>query len=95
MLTVNMRQQIPLGQTRRCLTLLPGTTLILIFLLTSTASVRAQAGVQTANDPAAPAESASSQPVTITLEEAIQRAERSEPSYAASYATSRSSALDR
>lgn len=95
MLTLIMRQQIPLGQMRRRLRLLPGTMLILIFLAASTASVRAQTGAQTANDPAAPAESASGQPVTIALEEAIQRAEKSEPSYAAAYATSRSSALDR
>lgn len=90
MLTVFMRLQIQLAQARRCLTLLPGATLLII-LAASTASVPAQ----TAKDASAPAESASNPPVTITLQDAIQRAEKSEPSYAAASATSRSSALDR
>ena len=85
-----MRLQIQLAQARRCLTLLPGATLLII-LAASTASVPAQ----TAKDASAPAESASNPPVTITLQDAIQRAEKSEPSYAAASATSRSSALDR
>jgi outer membrane protein TolC len=91
MLTGIMRQQTRLGQTRRYLKPLPSITFILMILAASTASVPAQ----TVSDAAAPADSASSQPVTITLQEAIQRAEKSEPSYAAAYATSRSSALDR
>ena len=41
------------------------------------------------------AASASSQPVTITLDEAIRRAQLNEPTYVAASASSRTSALDR
>ena len=91
MLTIIMRRQIRLGQTRQRLRLLPGTICILILLEASRALVSAQSASQAAP----PADSAPSQPVTITLEEAIQRAEKSEPSYAAASATSGTSALDR
>ncbi|HET6169066.1 MAG TPA: TolC family protein [Terracidiphilus sp.] len=85
-----MRQQIRRGERRRRLTLLPGTLLILVMIAVSRAPVSAQTP-----SPAAPqADSASSQPVIVTLEEAIQRAEKSEPSYASASATSRTSALD-
>jgi outer membrane protein TolC len=91
MLTVIMTHQTRRGERRRNLTLLPGALLVLIMLAASRAPVSAQ----TESPPAPAADSASTQPVTITLEEAIQRAEKTEPSYAAASATSRTSALDR
>ena len=84
-----MRQQIRLGLRRIYLKLPPGVTLILMVLAASTASG------QTAGEAAPQAASASSHPVTITLDEAIQRAQANEPTYAAASAASRISALDR
>jgi outer membrane protein TolC len=54
------------------------------------ASASGQTVPGTANDASVPAK-----PVTITLEEAIRRAQANEPSYASSLADSRASALDR
>jgi outer membrane protein TolC len=55
----------------------------------------AVAGAQTSGN-AAPRDAASAgQPVTITLDEAIRRAEANEPTYAAASAENRASALDR
>lgn len=86
---MTMRQQIRLGLRRIYLKLPPGVTLILMVLAASTASG------QTAGEAAPQAASASSHPVTITLDEAIQRAQANEPTYAAASAASRISALDR
>jgi outer membrane protein TolC len=71
---------------RPCLNfrLIPATLLLLI-------KVAATAGAQQPDAAAQPA----AQPVTITLEEAIHRAEASEPAYAATSAESRSAGLDR
>ncbi len=70
--------------------------LILFLMLTSASTLRAQS--QTAGNPAgasAAGASATSQPVVITLNEAIKRAEKSEPAFAAARAASQSAALDR
>ena len=50
---------------------------------------------QTAGEASAQAAAASAQPLTITLEEAIRRAEANEPSYAQASAESRTAGLDR
>ena len=67
------------------------STNILFILAAAVALARAQTSVP-AGDPAQPA---AVQPVSITLEEAIHRAQANEPSYAASLADSRVAALDR
>ena len=64
-----------------------------IFLVLAPAGVPARA--QSAAVAADPAQPAPAQPVSITLEEAIHRAQANEPSYAAAVADSRTAALDR
>src|SRR5580704_2838710 len=64
-----------------------------IFLVLAPAVVPARA--QSAATAAGPAQPATAQPVSITLEEALHRAQANEPSYAAAAADSRSAALDR
>ena len=86
-----MRNQIRLCQTRQWLRFLPGATIVLMNLIASTAAVLGQTASEAAPQPA----TASNPPVTITLDEAIRRAEANEPSYAAASAASRTSALDR
>src|SRR5579862_5281446 len=66
------------------------TGLFLISMLSS-AVVLAQAAASAAD----PGQSAAAQPVSITLEEAIHRAQANEPGYAAASADSRVAALDR
>ncbi len=53
------------------------------------------ARAQAAGEPTSQDATAAAKPVTISLDEAIRRAEASEPSYAAAAADSKSSALDR
>jgi outer membrane protein TolC len=70
---------------------LPGAIICLFLLAASLASAKGQApGAVAAPDLSAPG-----QPVIITLEEAIRRAEANEPSYATSSAESKASAFDR
>jgi outer membrane protein TolC len=90
MLGVTMKQHTLPGRRRRCLQPLPGTLIFLV--MAATAAV--QAGAQTAGSAPQP-ESATTRPVTITIDEAIRRAEANEPNYAAAVAGSRASALDR
>ena len=88
LLYVTMRHCIPRDERRRRLA---RTVSILILAAAAVAPVRGQAAA-----PAAAQEvPAAGEPIAITLEEAIRRAEASEPSYAASSAESRASALDR
>ena len=86
-----MRRPILPDQTRHCLRLLPGALVLLVLAAVPAAHAAAQAA-----DAVAPQDaSASNQPVTITLEEAIRRAETNEPTYAVAAADSQASALDR
>ena len=64
---------------------------IVIFLLAAAVA----AGGQTPDKAAVQESSATDKPVVITLDDAIRRAQASEPAYAAATAASRSSALDR
>ena len=66
-----------------------------LWLLMLAALAAAPAGGQTSSAPAASAAPAPQLPIVITLDEAIRRAESSEPAYAASRAASQSSQLDR
>jgi outer membrane protein TolC len=59
------------------------------------ASALAFASGQAATEPEAQSSNSAAKPVTITLEEAIKRAEANEPSYASSLAESKASTLDR
>jgi outer membrane protein TolC len=90
LLNVTMRLQRKNANVRIPFRVLAG--LVSIMALPATAiSVLAQTSVQ-----AAPADaSASAAPLTITLEEAIRRAEGNEPTYATAAATSKVAGLDR
>ena len=90
MLGVTMRQRISPGKMRHDRRLLPGATLFLI-----TAVAGALAGAQTPAVAAPQNAPAASAPVTISLEEAIHRAQASEPGYAAASAASGVASLDR
>jgi outer membrane protein TolC len=90
LLSVTMRNKFQRDGRRRGFGLLPGA---ICFLLLGGASVAA--GGQTPGETASAAPSASNQPVAITLDEAIRRAEANEPAFAASLAESKASALDR
>src|SRR5260370_30135785 len=89
MLSVTMWHSHGSGRSRRRTRLLTCTNIL--FLL---AAVISSARAQTAAV-AEPAQPPASQPVSITLEEAIHRAQANEPSYATAVADSRSAALDR
>jgi len=91
LLSVTMRDSFRRGKERRHSGPLPGA---IAFLLLSAAAIPG-ACAQAPGQVAGPAASPSDQPVAITLDEAIRRAEANEPSYAASSAESRASALDR
>jgi outer membrane protein TolC len=86
-----MRHSILPENSRRCLERLPVASVFLFLMAASLASAKGQV----AGDAAASAPSASDQPIVITLDEALRRAEANEPSYAAASAVSQSSALDR
>lgn len=73
---------------------LPPLTSVL-WALVLAALAAAPAGSQTPSAGAASAAPTSQQPIVITLDEAIRRAESSEPAYTASKAASQSAALDR
>jgi outer membrane protein TolC len=77
------------GRRRRS-RLLSGAIFGVFLLAKALASASGQTVPGTANDASVPAK-----PVTITLEEAIRRAQANEPSYASSLADGRASALDR
>jgi outer membrane protein len=81
-----------LDQDRQMLQFVFGAVVALLILAAS--PVR-HAAAQTATEAASQAASAAAPPVTITLEEAVKRAEANEPSYAAALGESRASALDR
>lgn len=84
-----MRNPICCDQRRRRPGLVPGAFLLLL-LAASHASAHGQAAGNAAADSTTP-----NQPVAITLDEAIHRAEANEPMYAASLADSRVAGLDR
>lgn len=89
MLGVTMRQRIPRGSRQPYLQILSGATFFLVMAAAGRAGAQAPAV-------AAPQDaSALNAPVTISLEEAIRRAQASEPGYAAASAVSGSAALDR
>lgn len=90
MLGVTMRQRISPGRGRQYLRLLSGATFFLMM-----AAAGAQAGAQAPAVAAPQNAPASNPPVTISLEEAIRRAQTSEPGYAAASAASGVAALDR
>jgi len=73
---------------RRRIELLSGAVLIAAMLATATVFASGQTQVASANSGVA-------QAVSITLDDAIRRAEASEPAYAASSAESKSAAIDR
>jgi outer membrane protein TolC len=91
MLGVTMSRQIHRAGRWQRLRLLPGAAL----LLAMTPFAAAPAVAQAASEATPQDASAGVAPVTITLDEAIRRAEANEPSYAAMSAASRASALDR
>jgi outer membrane protein TolC len=91
LLSVNMRDSFRRGKERRHSGPLPGAIAFLLL----TAAVIPGACAQAPGEVVGPAAAPSDQPVAITLDEAIRRAEANEPSYAASSAESRASALDR
>ena len=91
MLTVTMRQRIRPCRQRQCLSLLPGAILFLTIVAAATAQAPGQPSAEATSGGASPA----AVPVTITLDEAIRRAEANEPAYAAASAVSQTSALDR
>lgn len=79
------------GGRRRRGRLLSGAIFGVFLLAKAIASANGQMALEAAvQDPSVPA-----RPITITLEEAIRRAEANEPAYASSLADSRASALDR
>jgi outer membrane protein TolC len=84
-----MRHSVRLDQGRRGFERLSGV--ICLFLLMAAGSAYGQ----TQSEPVNQDSSTQLKPVTITLEEAIRRAEANEPAYAASRAESGASALDR
>ena len=92
---VNTRRNARRGERKIRVWLLAGAMVFLGW----TAAAGVEAGCQTPVGPAGDSASgngqAPQQPVVITLEEAIQRAEASEPAYAAARVSSQSAALDR
>ena len=84
-----MRQSVRLDHGWRESGLLPGAIWLVLLMAAGAVNCQAQpeAGVQDT--------SAQAKPVTITLEEAIRRAEANEPAFAASRAEGRAAALDR
>jgi outer membrane protein TolC len=84
-----MRHSVRLDQGRRGFERLNGV--ICLFLLMAVGATYGQ----TQSEPVTQDPSTQLKPVTITLEEAIRRAEANEPAYAASSAESGASALDR
>jgi outer membrane protein TolC len=84
-----MMQRTSRSGRRSVLLFLLACTNIFLVLAPAVAPARAQSA---AADPAQPA---TAQPVSITLEEAIHRAQANEPGYATAMADSRSAALDR
>ena len=90
LLSVNMRDSFRRDKKRRHSATMPGAIAFLLLAAAAIPWACAQAG-----EVAGPAASTSGQPVAITLDEAIRRAEANEPSFAASSAESRASALDR
>lgn len=90
LLCVTMRQNFRPVQRQRCIELLSGAFYLLLLGLTAGA-----ASAQTAGQTEPQDASAAAKPVTITLDEAIRRAEANEPAYAAASAENRVAALDR
>jgi len=91
LLSVTMRDSFRRDKERRRSGPLPGA---IAFLLLTAAAIP-WACAQAPGEVAGPAASTADQPVAITLDEAIRRAEANEPAFAASSAESRASALDR
>jgi outer membrane protein TolC len=69
----------------------PGATIFLFLLAAATAP----AGGQSPEKASATAPASGNQPIVVTLDEAIKRAESNDPAYAASSAESRAAGLDR
>lgn len=91
LLVVTMRGCIQREEARRYGRLLSGTICAVLLLVTAIASASGQMPAEVAaQSPSVPVT-----PVSITLEEAIRRAEANEPSYAASTAESKVSSLNR
>jgi outer membrane protein TolC len=90
LLTVTMRQKFKQPKKRKGLGFIGGSVSFLLIVAAAIA-----AGSQTLPGTANPEPSTSGQPITITLEEAIRRAEASEPAFAAASAESRAAALER
>ena len=90
LLSVTMRQNFRQLKNRHCFGFIEGAVSFLLFVAAANAS-----GSQTPPSTANPEPSTSGQPITITLEEAIRRAESNEPAYAAVSAESNAAALDR
>ena len=86
-----MRQKILMCLVRHCFASLPAS--IVLAALAGASMIPSHA--QAVGDSASQDATAAAKPVTISLDEAIRRAEASEPSYAAAAAESKSSALDR
>ncbi|HEY1895261.1 MAG TPA: TolC family protein, partial [Terracidiphilus sp.] len=86
-----MKQRTSGSGCRSLLHFLLARTNIFLVLALAVVPARAQSAPATAD----PAQPATAQPVPITIEEAIHRAQANEPSYAAAAADSRSAALDR
>lgn len=90
LLTVTMRQNLRQPEERKCFGFIGVSVSVLLVVAAAIAALS-----QTPSSTAHPEPSNSVQPVTITLEEAIKRAEASEPGYAAIAAESKAAALDR
>jgi len=89
--SVPMRNIVWPKQGRRCSGLRSGATIFLFLMAGAITPAHGQSSVEAAvSGPAA-----ADKPVTITLDEAIKRAEANEPTYAASSAESKAAGLDR
>ncbi len=90
-----MRRNFGPDQRRRSLVLRAGIHVLLILAAACPASAFGQAAGEAAGEGAGKDAADQAQPIVVTLDEAIRRAQANEPAYAASLAASKTSMLDR
>ena len=92
---VKIRKSARQGAEKVCAVLIAGAMACIFWSVASGVPMQCQAAPDAAQNGSAPGAQTANPPVTITLEEAIARAEKNEPAFAAARAASQSAALDR